>query len=197
MRIQNIDYASDILQSLLWQYENAENLKGLAEREQEWFNVNQTQFFAQWFVNVFDLQTADDFGLVVWSIILGLPLFVEITPDDTNKKIFGFEQFWENYDNGTYSSAAQSNIVLTLEERRLVLQLRYLQLTTRGAVPEINKNLNRIFAPLGTLYVLDNLDMSMDYVFNFTPSANLLNVLVMFDLLPRPAAVKRNIILPP
>lgn len=197
MRIQEIDHTSDILQSLLWQYENAENLKGLAERQQEWFNVNQTQFFEQWFVNVFDLQTANDFGLVVWSIILGLPLFVEITPDNTNKKIFGFEEFWENYDNGSYSSETQSNIVLTLEERRLVLQLRYFQLITRGAVTEINENLNRIFAPLGTLYVLDNLDMSMDYVFDFIPSANLLNVLVTFDLLPRPAAVKRNIILPP
>ena len=197
MQIQNIDFTADIQKSLLWQYENAPNLKELVQRQQVWFDNNQTEFWNDWYNNVFNLATADDFGLVVWSIILGLPLFVEITPDDINKKIFGFEEFWENYDNGSYSSESQSGIVLTLLERRLVLQLRYFQLITRCAVTEINLNLNRIFAPLGSLYVLDNLVMTCEYVFDFTPSQNLLDALIQFDLLPRPQAVDITIVTPP
>lgn len=197
MQIQNIDFTSNIEKSLLWQYENAQNLKELVQRQQAWFDINQTEFWNDWVANVFNLDTANDFGLVVWSIILGLPLFVEITPDYINKKIFGFEEFWENYDNGSYSSESQGGTVLTLLERRLVLKLRYFQIITRCAVTEINENLNRIFAPLGSMYVLDNLDMSCEYVFDFTPSQNLLDVLIEFDLLPRPEAVAITITFPP
>ena len=197
MQIQNVDFTSNVEKSLLWQYENAPNLTGLVKRQQTWFDNNQTEFWNDWVENIFNLDTANDFGLVVWSIILGLPLFVEITPDDINKKIFGFEEFWENYDNGSYSSESQGGTVLTLLERRLVLKLRYFQIITRGAVTEINENLNRIFAPLGSLYVLDNLDMSCEYVFDFTPSQNLLDVLIEFDLLPRPESVAITITLPP
>ena len=90
-----------------------------------------------------------------------------------------------------------SGIILTLEERRAVLKLRYFYLTTSCSVPEINKNLNRIFFDnFGALYMLDNLDMSVTYVFDFSPSDNLLTVLNSYNILPTPSGVDTILIIP-
>ncbi len=75
-------------------------------------------------------------------------------------------------------------------QKRLVLQLRYYQLITRGQVPDINRNFMRIFAPLGPAYVVDNYDMTMTYVFDFDIPSALAYILKFYNLLPAPAGVK-------
>lgn len=193
MRIQEFDFNVDLLRAILWQYNGAESIQSLLTSKKEWYEINQTEFWTDWEKDVFDLDTANDFGLAVWAIILELPLFVELFPDDPDKPIWGFDTpdplQWKNFENGNFTSETTGAFVLTVEERRLVLQLRYFQLITRCATPEINENLARIFEPLGSIYVLDNLNMTITYVFDFTPADSLLNVLKAFDLLPRAAGV--------
>ena len=87
---------------------------------------------------------------------------------------------------------------LTAEEKRFVLRLRYFQLVTRGAIPEINAFLKYVIpalVPTGVGYVKDNLDMTITYVFDLQFSQVLLDFIIEFDILPRPAGVKVNIIL--
>jgi hypothetical protein len=71
--IQQFDFSVNLLQALLWQYNGATNLQGLLEAKYNWYYTNQSQFWNDWIGNVFNLATADDFGLAVWSIILGQP----------------------------------------------------------------------------------------------------------------------------
>lgn len=99
--------------------------------------------------------------------------------------------FRKNFNRGNFAPST-SGIKLTLAQKRLVLQLRYFQLVTRGAIPEINRFLNYVFADFGKVYVLDGLDMSINYVFTFLPPSQLRFVLESFDVLPRPAAVGVN-----
>ena len=87
--IQQFDFTVNLLQALLWQYNGALNLQGLLEAKQNWYNVNQTAFWQNWYYNVFNLETADQFGLVVWSIILGFPVYVNNPAQDV--PIFGFD----------------------------------------------------------------------------------------------------------
>jgi hypothetical protein len=64
-------------------------------------------------------------------------------------------------------------------------------------VPEINAVLNYLFGGTGNVYVLDGLDMTMEYVFTYVPPSNVLFVLEQFDLLPRPAGVGSSIVVTP
>lgn len=188
MKIQQFDYSVDLLRALLWQYNDAAAIQSLLTQKQEWWTENQTAFWENWYNDVFNLQTANDFGLAVWSFILNLPLFINILPI-TPKISWGFGQYRKNFNNGNFART-QGGIVLTTEQKRLVLRLRYFQLITRGAAPEVNAFLKIVFVDYGDVYMLDGLDMSITYVFMFDPPSALLQALTDYDLLPRPAGVK-------
>lgn len=187
MNIQAFDFSVNILEALLWQKNDAVKLQALLQQKQDWYNVNYTQFWQDWYTNVFNLQTANDFGLSVWSIILNLPLVIEPVPDPS-RKTFGFGPYRKNFNNGNFSDV-NSPTRLTTEEKRLLLRLRYWQLVSRGAIPETNQFLSDVFAALGVVYVLDGLNMTITALFKFSPSAKLRQLLKLYDLIPRPSGV--------
>jgi hypothetical protein len=207
---QVFDFSVDLLQALLWQYNEAEALQSLLKQKQDWYDTNQTQFWNDWYINVFNLQTANDFGCAVWSIILNLPLEINANPDPPGKPIFGFATegggpFNHNFNfgHGNFSNGG-TNSGLNLAEKRLVLKLRYFTLVTRGAVMGVmgtNAFLKFVFSDpdlkvpsFGKAYILDRLDMSMRIVFTWNPGAKLLDFIKKFDLIPRPAAVELDYI---
>ncbi len=185
MRIQALDFSVDLLRALLWQYNEAPRIEALLRAKQAWYDGEQTEFWTDWVTDVFNLQTANDFGLSVWAIILGLPLSV-MPADDPNKPIFGFAADDVNFNNGNF--AATSQIVLNTDQKRMALRLRYFQMTTRGSVPHINFILRAVFGE-GAAYVVDGLTMRMRYVFTEALAPEIVFVLTEYDLLPRPAGV--------
>lgn len=201
MRIQDFDTSADLTLAILWQYSQATNLLSLINQKQDWYNTNQEDFWDNWYINVFNLQTANFFGLSVWAYILNLPLFIPLHPENPDKPNFGFNEvitfptYINTYLNFTVSnfSTRGGEIILTLEEQRFILRLRYYQLANRGAIPEINAFLNYLCSTStgigGNITVLDNFDMTITYVFYFQPSFGLKQVLQQYDLLPRPAGV--------
>lgn len=188
-RRQELDFSVDVLRALLWQYNDAENLQEILQSKQDWYTENQSDFWTNWITDVFDLRTANDFGLTVWSIILGVPLSVTLAPDYLDKRVFGFDPFGMNFDNGNFGSKSSDDITLSLEQKRLVLRLRYYQLVSRGTIPQTNQFLASLFGDEGSVYALDLLDMRVVYVFNFSLPSSLRFVLDNYDILPRPAGV--------
>jgi hypothetical protein len=194
MSTQAFDLSVDLLQCLLWQYNDAEALTTLLERKQEWYGAAQEKFWSDWMFDVYDLTTANAFGLAVWAAILNVPLVV--VPDaQASKPLFGFGSNNVGFTQGNFSSA-QMLSSLTVEQRRLVLRLRYFQLTTRGAVTEINAFLAKVFGE-GVVYVEDLGNMAARYVFTQPPSSAVELVLTEFDVLPRPAGVSVSYIIAP
>jgi len=187
MNVQTFDFSVDLLRAVLWQYNDATRLQALLTQKQAWYDENQETFWTNWVTDVFDLRTANDFGLAVWAIILGVPLTAASAGDAADKPLWGFGANHEVFGHGNFASSQSSG--LTTEQRRLVLRLRYFQLTTRGTVPEANTFLKALFPDLWPLFVEDNLDMSVNYVFGAPLSSDLQTVLQKFDLLPRPAGV--------
>lgn len=187
-QIQLLDFSVNLMRALLWQYNDALRLQGLLQQKQDWYDLNQRDFWENWVRDVFDLRTANDFGLAVWAIILDLPLVVASGVDPSDKPIWGFDQYRENFNNGNF--AANSSAALTTEQKRIALRLRYFQLVTVGAVPEINAFFAYLFAPLGLAYVNDGLNMTARYVFEFPLPSALELIFTEYDLLPRPAGVK-------
>lgn len=194
--IQQFDFSVDLLQSLLWQYERATRLQALLTAKSEWYAENQTAFWTNWYRDVFDLRTANDFGLAVWARILGFPLVAGV-PGSGDRPVFGFDPTGENFENGTFGIDANGVLTLTTEQKRLVLFLRYFQLTSNGTPLQINEFLARTFGDLGRVYVQDGLDMTCTYLFEFAPSEALVFILQNFDILPRPAGVELKILISP
>lgn len=242
MKIQSFDYAVDILQTILWQYNDATNLLSVLNQKQNWYDDYQQKFWDNtaetqhcwidrttnlqvcatiprgWFQDVFDLANANLFGLAVWSIVLDLPLFVraDVTP---NTLIFGFNAYvsgysgalvndYKNFTHGNFSNL-NTQISLTLEEQRFLLRLRYFQLVTNGAIANIENAFNIIDSnPVdineflyylcetsdidytGTIFVEDNLNMTLTYVFTAQFPPALQQAIEALDVLPRPAGVK-------
>ncbi len=186
--VQPISPPIDIRQAVLWQYEQAEKIKELTLRREAWLRENHLDFWEAWYRDVFNLDTANEFGLAVWARILDAPLDF-VNSDQPGKVPFGFGAFNKNFNNGNFAQQAGSTQGLTTSQKRIVLKLRYAQITSRCTVPDINKALAGVFGA-GNAYVLDPQDMSFAvFVFDFQPDSSLQLVLEKFDILPRPSAV--------
>ncbi len=198
MDIQTFNFAVNLMQVIIWQYDQSPALKSIITYMNTWFVANQTQFWTDWYNNVFNLLTANEFGLAVWAIILNVPFTENLFP--RNPQPFGFGPIGNGYFSFGYSTFSDGGYPsLTNSEKRFILLLRYFQLITRGAIPEINaflKFLIPFISTTGQIYVLDNLNMTITYVFTFNPGDRILTIIDHYDLLPRPAGVEAIIQLP-
>jgi hypothetical protein len=185
--IQEFDFSVNLLKAILWQYNDASNLQNIVAAEQAFYTTHQKEFWESWVRDVFDLKTANDFGLTVWSIILGQPLFINKSFEE--RPTWGFGQYHVNFNRGNFSAGGNASYRLNTESARILLRLRYYQLTGSGTVPSINRILADVFEGYGAAYLLDNLDMTQVYIFTFAIPADLQFLFKNFDVLPRPAGV--------
>jgi hypothetical protein len=189
--VQQFDYSVNTDRVILWQYNNATNLQKLLAFKQAWLDVNHQQFWQDFYRDVYDLRTANEFGLRVWAKILGMDLFVS-TPPDTNKVAWGFGEFRANFNNGNFSDSTGSTNELTLEVKRIALRLRMYQIIGTVCVPQVNRMLADVFKDYGKVYLINNMNKTQTYVFNFNPSYDLSYLINNYDILPRPAGVYSN-----
>ena len=188
--IQDFDFSVDLLRCVLWQYNDAARLQSLLAQKQDWYVQNQTDFWKSWVRDVFDLRTASPFGLTVWGKILKESRETPVDGTTADYPAFGFGPFKRNFKRGNFRRTNAGTVKLSADQYRLLLQLRYFKLISRGTVPEINAFLRRLFGNQGAVYVLDPLDMSFAvYVFTFAPSSWQRFILDDMDTLPRPAGV--------
>lgn len=164
-------FDTNLIQNVIWQYENAKNLKSLITQKENWYNKNLKEFWQEIENNFLNIQTATDWGLNLWGQILQVSRTVNV--------------------NG------QLTTISTELYRRLILgKLQLIRLD--GTVPSINKYLNFIFkdykseTSLGA-FVRDNNDMSIVYVLNFEPTDEELALIYSRTFLPTPAGVKDKV----
>lgn len=186
--IQQFDYTVNLLRALLWQYNSAERLQSLLQQKQDWYELNHDEFWTDWERDVFNLKTANAFGLAVWSIILGQPIsFPNI--NDPAQPTWGFESFHRNFDRGNFAGGSQS-YTLSPETARVILRLRYYKLIGTVQVPAINRALKDVFYDdYGPAFVTDLNDMNLFYIFGFVPPTDMQFAFDNFDVLPRPSTV--------
>lgn len=188
--IQEFDFSVTLLDALLWRNNNAPNIQSILQQKSDWYETNVTEYFENWITDVFDLRTANEFGLSIWALILGVPLSLIVAPNQGPQ--FGFgpsADGRQNFGNGNFGTST-AGVGLTLEQKRILLRLTYYKLISRCTVPEVNAALKGILGSEGGVYLLDGNDMTYaTYVFGFTPSSALKFILENFDVLPRPSGV--------
>ncbi len=178
----------DLNRSIDWQRGSAEKINKLIQLKQAWYERNHCEFWNNWVVDVFDLRTANEFGLSVWSIILDVPLFdmSEKSPSDYPAIFFG--QFRKNFGRGNFGKNASTIDSLTVDQKRIMLQLKAFILNMRSSTAEINRKLAQLFGARN-VYALDNLDMTYTYIINDPQLKSFIEVIRDYDLLPRPNCV--------
>lgn len=157
----------DLEKHIFWQYNNAPAFNSLVNSKQTWYKINQVNYWLNWVNNVLNIATANDYGLAIWGILLGIPRVYTV--------------------NGVNTS-------LTTNQFRTVILARLKLLHMRCTIPEINSLLQFLFGKYGKAYVIDNYDMTMTYRFNFNLTALQIAVLQNVTLLPKPAGVEVNIV---
>jgi predicted DNA-binding protein len=189
-RIQEFDNDINVMPAILWQYENADKFVRLIQKQQAWIEENHNKFWRDWYRDVFDIDTANDFGLSVWARILDVNLYVGVEPTTGNGS-WGFGPNRQNFGNGGFGRNRSGNICLSLEQKRMVIKLRLAQLLTRPTAYYINEVLESVVNTEDEkVYAYDTLDMEfIVYVFNYQPSSQTQFILRNYDLLPRPSGV--------
>lgn len=198
-------YSYILTRPLDWQRNKAPNITAILNKKQDWYTINHTNFWNRWRADVFDLRTASSFGLLVWSVILDVPAqaFV-LFPGDifwgfgTNRQNFFHVDSPGGQSEGGNFLGGTEGVILTTEEARKALRLKYYALTISGTVTQINHALRGIFGVDGlgqtNAWVVDNYDVTMTYYHRDTWSANFVQALTLYDLLPKVAGVSYDIV---
>lgn len=191
MKKYDINFSIDLTQSILWQYNNAERLRALIAAEARFFDAEVQGFWQNWYRDVFNLNTANGFGLAVWAVILGVSQDIRLG-EDVPADVWGFDT--EAIDNGN-KNFVHGNFVRTenvlqvkTEQLRMLLKIRAMQLVSNGSAYDINRMLKMIFGDRA--YVLDNHDMSITYVLDDSLSLDELFILQETSAFKPPAGVE-------
>ena len=184
----------NLLTAIDWQRGSAVKLNELINLKQKWYEDNYCLFWNDWITDVFDLRTANEFGLSVWSIILDLPLFDQSEKSRLDYPAIYFGSNRKNFNNGNFGKNASTVDSLTVDQKRIMLQLKAFILNMRSSTYEINAKLTELFG-FRQVYALDNLDMSYTYIVNNPELISFISVIEDYDLLPRPNCVSVDYII--
>ena len=179
----------DLTTALDWQRSNAEKLKSFIAAKQLWYQNNHCDFWNDWVVDVFNLATANEFGLSVWAVILDEPVFGFTERSPIDYPAFGFnDPDDENFFDGSFGVNSDVGYEFTTEQIRSILQLKAYILHMSGSTRDTNAALKRIFGE-SQLVCLDGLDMTLTYLIQNEDIVSFIREIKSRDLLPRPAAV--------
>lgn len=191
MKRYDIDLHVDLAQAILWQYNNADNLISIVDYMQSLYDKANVEFWNNWFDDVFNIDTANDFGLEIWSRILDLDAGISFEPQE-GKTAFGFGRERRNFQKESNFGARDGGYVgFNTEQKRLLVKARIFELTKSPTLTNINKWLkDNMWKGESRVYVWDTLDMrTAIYTFGYQPDANLLFLMNNIDFLPRPSTV--------
>lgn len=177
----------DVRATVLSQYANSPVMLALIDGLAEAIDLGPR--FNDFYAAVWDIDQAQGFGLDIWGRIVDVRRALYISSetylgfsDDTDAQPFGQGVFYAG-------QALTPNYLLTDDAyRRLILAKAALNITD-SAIPSINTILRALFPDYGNVYVRDNRDMTMTYVFGAVPSKVDYAIVTQSGALPRPAGV--------
>lgn len=156
-----------VWRTIISQYANSPILTRLIENMFSY--LDQTLNFQNFFDLVMNIETAQGQGLDVWGRILNVSRTLTVPGDQL---FFGFQEAGQEaqpFNTAPFYSGQQigSNFVLTDSAYRILLFAKAAANICDGSIPAINQILMTLFPNRGKAYVIDNLDMSMTFKFEF------------------------------
>jgi uncharacterized protein DUF2612 len=156
--------------------------------------VDQTQNIETLYDMVWNVATAQGYGLDVWGRIVGVNRVLKFPG---NTPAFGFNEAnsWTGFGQGSFQggSIATSNFVLQDPDFRTLIYAKAAGNICDGAIPSINKILLTLFPHRGDCYVADGQNMGLTYTFKFKLNPVELAIVQTPGILPNPSGVIINI----
>ena len=186
--------------TILSQYVDSPTLTGLIQS----FNdaVEPTTDIANFYSQIWNVATAQGYGLDVWGQIVGVSRLLQVNASN----YFGFNEAYtaptastgpQPFNQAPFSLGVPATTTFALSDaqyRRLILVKAAANISDLS-VPSINKLLQMEFStsdgvnPYGKAYVIDSGGMAFQYHLGFTPSALQIAIINNSGVFPRPAGV--------
>lgn len=202
---------NNVGETIVSQYANSPTLLQLIQT----FNVNvdPAADIDNFYNYVFNIETAQGFGLDIWGKILGVTRYINVA----SASYFGFtgvtgrtNASGDSFGGGPSPTGAQpfysgqattANFALSDDAYRVLLYAKALYNITSGSIQSINQILINLFiAPVsgrtGNVYVTDGEDMTMTYTFDITPPLTQIeySIVSQSGVLPRPTGVSATVV---
>lgn len=158
-------------------------------------SLDQTQNINNFYDNVWNIETANHYGLLQWGQIIGVTNVVPLPAPITGH--FGFSQQAESqsFGHGSFYSIppATQNYTLTDDAYRTLLLIKALANISNCSIPTYNKILMELFPGRGNAYVSDLGNMQMDLVFEFLLQPYEVSILKYSGAFSNPTGVQSGI----
>lgn len=185
----------DFNATIISQYANSPTLLQLIQNFDTY--IDPTFNLESFFDLIWNVDTAQGFGLDVWGRIVGVTRVLQVQ----TVSYFGFEGSGGNasgdplnvspfYDGGSLTS----NFALTDDAFRTLIFAKALANISDGSIPAINQILLNLFTGEGNCYVTDGGDMTMTYTFEFVLTPVQLAIVSQSGVLPKPVGVAATIV---
>ncbi|QHC34170.1 DUF2612 domain-containing protein [Komagataeibacter xylinus] len=179
----------NIQQTVLSQYANSPALCTIINAWNQC--IDPSSLIDQWYDLIWNVQTAQGYGLDVWGRIVGVSRVLTISSTDylgwreaNDLTEVGFNQApWYS------GKAATTNYRLSDAGFRQLIYAKALANISDCSITSANAVLMTLFPDQGDVYVKDNLDMTMTYVFDFVPTDVQVSIIQNSGVLPRAAGV--------
>jgi hypothetical protein len=180
----------DVWTTVLQQYANSPILTQLIQNFAEY--VDPTANTDQFFDLMWNIDTAQGYGLDVWGRIVGVKRVLRVS---SLGLYFGFAEATvlsaapfnqASFYNGEPLS---DNFALSDTAFRQLIFAKALSNISDGSIPAINQILLNLFPHRGNCYVIDNEDMTMVYRFEFQLTDVEAAIIVQSGVLPKPVGV--------
>lgn len=170
-KVFELDTDLNLGDCFLWQYDQAAKIKSLLQKKQSFCQKEITEFWNNWLTNVFNIDTANEFGLSIWGTFLD----VQRPSYELNGEIVQFDD----------------------DQYRTLIKGRLMLMNSNGSIPSINAYLNYLF-PGKAVFAVDYYDMSINLVFYYQPTEKEMAIIQSEGFLPKPAGVNiKYVIVPP
>jgi len=151
---------------------------------------------ADFYNKVFNIATAQGYGLDVWGRILRVSR--KLLLPQLKSQYFGFSEAngWQPWGQAQFWDGCGQYSIYTLgdtEYRRLLMVKAHNNISNLS-IENMNFVLNALFGDTTKCYVQDNLDMTIYLVFETPLTLIQASILVQSDLLPRPMGIKSYIV---
>jgi hypothetical protein len=181
-------------QTIISQYANSPTLAQLV-RDMDAY-IDPRADFDAFYETVWNVQTAQGFGLDIWGRIVGVSRHIHYPSGELN---------WLGFKEGTGQPFGQQPFrhdyvglenIFTLADNayRTLILVKAMANISACTAPSINQMLQNLFAGRGRCYALDLGEMEMSYVFEFDLQPYELVIMTNSGVFPHPAAVLINVI---
>ncbi|MES2167953.1 MAG: DUF2612 domain-containing protein [Pseudomonadota bacterium] len=181
------------LRTIISQYANSEILTRLIANMDAY--IDQTANFQSLFDMIWNVDTAQGYGLDVWGRIVGVSRTLNVvSPGD----YFGFQEALPgsqpfNQSPFYIGTPLTTNYELSDSAFRVLIFAKALSNICDGSIPAINQILMKLFPNRGNAYVVDGLDMTMIYKFEFVLTPVELAIVLQSGVLPKPTGVSATV----